>query len=276
MPHRESTVIAGDYARVSIFPVRKPAVGRRRCKAVPTSDVQTALNERNRQHRFYDLVHANFTDRDIFQTLTYDDAHMPDTPEAAQKNMQNYFRRIKSLCKKRGVDAPRYLYVTERGESTGRIHHHIFLACELSRDEIEAAWGKGYANSRRMEFGENGVEGLVKYSLKSGVHRPDENDEKVGYRTYSGSKNLIQPVKRQNDYRIRAKDLAYIDAHPDDLDFVRTLYPGWIVTRVEPTARGEYEADKSPIPHAHFVTLYMYRADALDKKKKKHRKERGR
>ncbi len=262
MPQRECVTMAGDYGRVSIFSVRKIARGHRRCKAQPTSEVQTKLNEKNRQNHFTDLVHANFTDRDYFVTLTYRDDLMPDTAEDAAKAIQNYFRRIKTRCKKRGIEAPKYLYVTERGAESGRIHHHVFISCGLSRDELEGIWGKGYANSRRLKFDENGVEGLVRYSLKSGVHRPTEDDEKVGYRTYSGSKNLVQPERRQNDYRIRAKDAAYIDEHPDDLDYVQQLYPGWIVTRVEPTSRSGLDLpEKSPIPRAHFITIWMYQAD---------------
>lgn len=262
MPQRESVTIAGDYGRVSIFPVRKIARGHRRCKARPTSEVQAKLNERKRQNHFADLVHTNFVNGDYFMRLSYRDDKLPGSTEDAQKAIQNYFRRVKSKCKKKNLPAPKYLYVTERGAVGGRYHHHAFISCELSRDELEAIWGNGYANTRRIEYNENGAEGLVKYSLKSGVHRQDEDCEKVGYRTYSGSKNLVQPEYRQNDYRIRAKDAAYIDAHPDDLDYVQQMYPGWIVTKVEPTSRSGLDLpDKSPIPRAHFITIWMYRAD---------------
>lgn len=262
MPQRESIVRAGDYGRVSIFPVRKIARGHRRAKAQPTTAVQEKLNEKNRQNHFADLVHANFTCDDHYIRLSYRDDKLPDSAEAAARAIQNYFRRVKSKCKKLGYAPPKYLYVTERGEKNGRIHHHAFVSCQLSRDELENIWGNGYANTRRLEFDENGLAGLVKYSLKNGVHRPDEESEKVGYRTYSGSKNLMQPERKQNDYRIRAKDAAYIDAHPDDLDFVQRLYPGWIVTRVEPTSRSGLDLpEKSPIPRAHFITVWMYRAD---------------
>lgn len=262
MPQRESVTIAGDYGRVSIFPVRKIARGHRRCKAQPTTEAQERLNEKKRQNHFADLVHANFVNGDYFMRLSYRDGKLPESAEDAQKAIQNYFRRVKSRCKKMGLPAPKYLYVTERGAIGGRYHHHAFISCELSRDDLEAIWGNGYANTRRIEYNENGVEGLVKYSLKSGVHRSEEDSEKVGYRTYSGSKNLVQPEHRQNDYRIRAKDAAYIDEHPDDLNYVQMLYPGWIVTRVEPTSRGGIDLpEKSPIPRAHFITIWMYRAD---------------
>lgn len=272
MPQREYIIKAGEYQRVTWFPVRKSAKGRRRCKAQPTTETMMRLNEQNRQYRFYDLVHCNFTEGDIFLTLTYRDDCMPDSAEAAQKAIQNFFRRLKARLKKLGLPAAKYLYITERGEKSGRIHHHVFLSCGLSRDEIEAIWNKGYANSRRLEFDENGVEGLVRYALKSGVHHADEESEKVGYRTYSGSKNLAQPKKRQNDYRIRQKDAAYLDAHPEDITYLCELYPDYYITKVTPTPRSTYDPDKSPIPHAHFITIWMVRKDAAIFNRKRRRK----
>lgn len=276
MPQREASTEAGAYRRVSIFPVRKPANGGRRKKAKPTSEAQEKLNQKNRQYRFFDLVHANFTDEDYYLTLTYREECMPDCAERAATEIRNFFRRVKTKCKKQAFPPPKYLYVTERGSRSRRIHHHVFLQCGLSRDEIEKLWGKGYANSRRLEFGENGVEGLVRYTLKGGacrasaVYDQDANDEKNGYRTYSGSKNLTQPKKYQNDYRIRAKDLAYMDAHPDDLGFARKLYPGWIVTRIEPTSSSVIgSVDCSPVPRAHFITLFMFRDQGKDKQNRK-------
>lgn len=262
MAQREQTVKSGDWQRVTWFPVRKSAKGRRRCKAKPTSEIQARLNEQYRQYHFEDLVHCNFTERDIFLTLTYRDDEMPSSADAAKRALQNFFRRIAARCKKRGLPAPKYLYVTERGEKSGRIHHHVFLSCDLSRDEIERIWGKGYANSRRLEFCETGVAGLVKYTLKSGVHHADEESEKVGYRTYSGSKNLTKPKKRQNDYRIRTKDAAHMDAYPDDYDYLHKLYPDWVITKVAPTPRSTYEPDSTPIPNAHFITIWMVRRDS--------------
>lgn len=263
MAQRESVTRAGNYQRCSMYPVRKSAAGARRTKAKPTSDVQMMLNEKNRRNHFADLLHCNFTAEDYFLTLSYRDADMPNDAEGAKKDIRNFIRRVNTKRRKKGLTPVKYVYITERGEKSGRIHHHVFISGGLSREEMEEIWGKGYANSRRLQFDENGLAGLVRYSLKSGEYHADEESEKVGYRTWSCSKGLTQPMRRQNDYRIRKKDVEYIDAHPDDYGYIEKLYPGWRVSRVETTPRSLYDdPEKSPIPRAHFVTVYMYRADA--------------
>lgn len=273
MAQRESMTTAGDYGRSSMFPVRKSASGGRRAKAKPTSEVQLQLNEKNRRNHFADILHCNFTCEDVFLTLSYSDANMPHDAEAAKREMRNYIRRINAKRRKKGLSPAKYVYITERGERSGRIHHHVFISGGLSREEMEEIWGNGYANSRRLQFDENGLAGLVRYSLKSGEYRPDEESEKVGYRTWSCSKGLEQPKRRQNDSRIRKKDVEYIDAHPDDFAYIERLYPGWRVSRVETTPRSLYDdPDKSPIPRAHFITIYMYRHDAVFGRKPKTKK----
>lgn len=262
MPQREVRVESGDYLRVTSFPVRKSAKGRRRCKAQPTSEVQALLNERNRQYYFSDLLLCNFTPDDIFLTLTYRDECMPHDAEEAKREFRNFIRRVNWKRKKKGLEPAKYIYVTERGEKSGRIHHHVFISGGLDRTELEEIWGNGHANSRVLQFDENGLAGLVRYSLKSGEYNPDEENGKVGYRTWSGSKNLAKPKRRQSDSHIRVKDAAYIDEHPDDYDYIRRLYPGYYVARVEGTARSGLDLpEKSPIPRAHFITIWLYKAD---------------
>ena len=279
MPQRESMTIAGDHARVNAFPVRRNAMGRRKCKSKPTSEIQAKLNEKNKIHAITDLVNANFTTDDYFLTLTYSEAEYVDDAEAAKRDIKNFFRRINALLRKRGLDSAKYIYVTERGERYGRLHHHVMISCDLTLDEIKLLWGKGSVQSEALEFNEYGLQGLARYVIKTSVYDPRGGKQRMSYRAWSGSKNLSKPIKKQNDYRLRAKDVAYMDKHPDDLDYARQLYPGWIVTKIEPTAISETEPDKSPIPRAHFITIYMYRADTelfgegLRKKNQRKRKE---
>lgn len=279
MPHRESMTIAGDIARVSAYPVRRTAFGGRKHRNNPTPEIQAKLNEKNRIHTITDLINANFTTDDHFLTLTYSEAEYIDDAEAAKRAFRNFIRRINALLKKRGQDAAKYIYVTERGERYGRLHHHVMISCALSIDEIKVLWGNGSVQSEALEFNEYGLKCLARYVIKTSVYDPRGGREKVTYRAWSGSKNLSKPIKKQNDYRLRAKDVAYMDAHPDDLDYARQLYPGWIVTKIESTSRSEYEPDKTPIPRAHFITIYMYRADTelfgegLRRKNQRKRKE---
>ena len=64
-------------------------------------------------------------------------------------------------CELRGLPPLKYIVVTERGKKGGRIHHHITVNGGIDRDELESLWGLGYANSRRLQFTENGLAGLA-------------------------------------------------------------------------------------------------------------------
>lgn len=77
---------------------------------------QWNLNEKNSRKMCERVIIENFGDRDIWATLTYTDENLPETMEEAQKNMQNYIKRLNRRRKKLGLKNARYVYVTEFGE----------------------------------------------------------------------------------------------------------------------------------------------------------------
>ena len=144
-------------------PVYRPA-GSRCGRAKPTSEGQAKLNYINSQKELVRLLNANFTENDLEVHLTYRDEYLPTTREEADRRLRNYLRRLKRRYNKLDIEL-KYVYVTEGGDGK-RFHHHVTLSGGLTRDELEALWGFGYANSRRLIFNENGVEGLAKYITK--------------------------------------------------------------------------------------------------------------
>ena len=76
--------ICGEYMDVEIFPVYTKAKGRGKRKK-PTSEIQQRLNQRHAEGKLRRLLHTNFTERDLFVTLTFDDAHLPPSVEDVQK-----------------------------------------------------------------------------------------------------------------------------------------------------------------------------------------------
>lgn len=195
---RESVYVCGDYIDGDIFPVFQPA-GKRRCKCGPTSEVQERLNQRNAEKKLARLVHANFTGDDMALHLTYGRGQEPETKEEAQRDLQNYLRRVKRRYKKLGVEF-KYISCTEYGKTTGRIHHHLIISGGMGRDDLEKLWGKGYANSKRLQFGEDGVTGLARYMAK----------DKHFYKRWNQSKNLIIPEARQQDGTLNLEDVEEI------------------------------------------------------------------
>ena len=193
---RESVYVCGNYMDADIYPVfQKP--GRRRSRCNPTSEIQKRLNQKNAEKRLTRLVHTNFTEDDIALHLTYRPGEEPETKEGAQRDLQNYIRRLKRRYTKLGKEF-KYISCTEYGKKTNRIHHHLIISGGLDRDEIEKLWGRGYANSIRLQFGPDGVTGLAHYIAK----------DKLFFRHWNQSRNLVQPEPAQYDGKITLDEVG--------------------------------------------------------------------
>ena len=92
-------ITAGDQFEIEIYPQFRnmdevPPEGRTIKK--DNNKAQKNLNDKNARKYVERLINENFSDRDIWMTLTYDDAHLPPDGDvdAAIKNVQKYIRRI--------------------------------------------------------------------------------------------------------------------------------------------------------------------------------------
>ena len=93
-------------------------------------------------------MHTNFTYDDYELHLTYSDEHLPDNEDRAKKDLQNFIRRAKRFYAKHGIMELKYISITEKGEKSSRIHHHVTISGGVDRTELERLWGKGYANTK--------------------------------------------------------------------------------------------------------------------------------
>ena len=110
-----------------------------------TTEAQKKLNARRAEERLIQLINANFAEGDLLVTCTYAQGKEPPDLQSAQRSMRNYMARIKRLCKRKGLEEPEYVYVTETTESKRwgrRYHHHMVLKAGLSRQEVEDLWTK--------------------------------------------------------------------------------------------------------------------------------------
>ncbi len=218
---RESVYICGNYMDADIYPVFQPA-GKRRKRCNPTSEIQAKLNQRNAEKKITRLVHMNFTEDDIALHLTYRPDSLPENQESAQKDLYNFIRRVKRRYKKLGIDF-KYISCTEYGESTGRVHHHLIASGGLDRDAIEKLWGKGYANSKRLQFEDDGVSGLARYVIK----------DKNSYKRWNQSKNLIQPEPFVRDGAVTQREMSEIAdviENKTAWEYFSELYPDFELT----------------------------------------------
>lgn len=172
--YRTKTIKAGNLLELEIFPVWKAGEAKRAKNTQPSRKAQENLNHKNTRKKIMRLTNANFDNGDLWGTFGYDDDRLPATPEAARKDIVNFFRRVKRLRAKRGLPALRYLYVTEwredgkEGEKEIRCHHHFIMSGDMDRDEIEGLWkGGAYPQTRRLRVKEDcGLNGLAAYLSK--------------------------------------------------------------------------------------------------------------
>ena len=197
---REKKIYCGkQYREVDIFSYtdaqcRAVKRGTRSKKIKESEPKQKNLNDKNARRYFTQTAELNFgcDPEALHVSATYSNKYLPETVEEAEREVRNYLRRVQYERKKEGLPPLKYIAVTERGKRGGRYHHHITVNGGIDRDTLESMWEYGYANSRRLQFTEDGLAGLGNYIVKS----------PVGGKAWTASKNLVDPEPRTRDGRI--------------------------------------------------------------------------
>lgn len=254
---REKKIYCGKkYMEVDIynFSLQNARASRGRSKKEKVSlPSQKNQNEKNAKRSFIQAAETNFHTGDIYLTLTYAKEMLPKTVDEGTKIVSNYIKRIRRKLKKQNLKKLKYMIVTEyrtakeqgatgleeddiqgedREEKPIRMHHHLLISCELSRDELEDLWrcrrkkgekkGKkiGRANARIIQEDDStGIYALASYLAKS----------PAGKRRWTCSQNLERPVQRTNDYKYSRKKIMTIIRDGIDLSFWEKQYPGWTI-----------------------------------------------
>lgn len=226
-------ITAGDQFEIEIYPQFRsmdevPPEGRRVVK--DNSKAQKNLNDKNARKYVERLINQNFTDRDIWMTLTYDDAHLPPDGDidAAVKNMQKYIRRVNYQRKKRGLPNAKYVYVTEYNpDAEIRWHHHIVMDGDLDMDTVEACWKQSSRNEvRRLNKDENGLSGMANYLVKEKKRIRSE-------KRWNSSQGLQDPnirvvhSKRPTAGAAYKQIGTYVDRMVKDRNEIKKILAGW-------------------------------------------------
>lgn len=221
---REKKIVCGKrYMEVDIIPrtIKGDAAAKRARKRREkvTSPKQQNLNDKNAKRYLVQLGNANFGKGDLAVHCTYSPEFLPESEEAAIKELTNFLRRISYRRKKCGLSELKYIAVTECGKDkeTGkirRIHHHIIMNAGLDRDEVELMWAKGrgknrkqmgWVNTDRIQVNENGVEALVKYMVKDPQRK----------KRWTSSHNLAKPFQQKNDFKYTRRKIERLATSPD-------------------------------------------------------------
>lgn len=238
--YRWKTIRSGNFLEVEIYPYWKKAIEARAKRGLVTTSAQQIVNARNQIKHITRLMHENFTEDDIFLTTTYDADNLPETEEAALKNIQNYLRRLKNYIKKSNkqleeqgqqkLEDLKYILVTETKTEDGkptRIHHHLVMNFR-DRDKAEALWKFGiYNNSRRLKANEYGFEALATYIAKQ------KKDTKY-QKTYSTSRNLKKYKIKTSDKKITKRRATKLYREElDPREFFEKEFKNYIFTSMD-------------------------------------------
>ena len=213
---RSKTYITGRFMEIEIFniaPNRKK--NKRRRKIKESTPAQKNLNDKKSRKHFIRLVHNNFGDKDLYVDLTYDKENIPDTKDRILKDVRNYIHRLRRWRKKNGLPALKYIYVISNCDQLGnKVRYHVHMIInDMDRDVAEQKWGKGRANTDRLQFNEYGVTGKSKYMM----------NQAKGERSWNCSINLKKPEAIVSDHKVTKHQMEHMANMPDDRVFIEKL-----------------------------------------------------
>lgn len=254
-------ISAGEQFEVEIYPEFKsmdevPAEGKVKRD---NSKAQKNLNDKNARKYVERLLNHNFSDSDIWITLTYGAGEEPEDMDEAIRNMQNYIRRVNYQRKKRGLPATKYIYITEHSpDAEIRWHHHLVMDGMLDMDTVESTWKKGHRNeTRRLNKDEYGLTGMSHYITK-------DKDRKKGEKRWNSSQNLKQfrvrkvhskqTVAGQGSYKPVGK---YVDGFVKDRGSIEEQMKKWYP---------DYDFTESGVYYNDFNGMFYIRARMRRKK----------
>ncbi len=107
-------IVAGPLVVEAVYPAPHPRDGRtvRQDKKALSSQAQQLMNLKYAYQKLELLIAANFGKKDIYATLTYDNAHLPENRQEAKKKVSAFVKRLRKAGEAQGQEF-RYIYNTE-------------------------------------------------------------------------------------------------------------------------------------------------------------------
>jgi len=242
---------AGPLQEIAQYP-RVPARGSaavRNATRKISSEAQKKFNVKTSWANLMWRIAANFRPGDLVVTLTYDDAHLPDSRKKAMANLKAFRGNMAKARRLRGeefvsVYSTEHLHSSSRPGESGRWHHHLIInATGHDYSEIRCAWQYGtdieihaFEISDRRNY-----ETLARYMAK-------ERSETERKHVWGCTRNCRRP-----ETEVMLVDIDEAIRIPEDAAFVRT--------ETKTTEYGKYE-----------IASWMNMAGGLPKHEKKRRR----
>lgn len=158
-------------------------------------------NAQSQARKLAMILNCNFGVKDYLLTLTYDDLHLPDTADEADKLCQLFMRRLTRVLKAAGRSC-RWVWSTcdksmrsgHVGESV-RLHHHVVISgLDLEpMPDIGGIWKNGFADLKRLEEhkdmapGQVALDPVAAYIARQAVEGPNRQK-------WHSSRGMEKPV----------------------------------------------------------------------------------
>ena len=179
------TITSGKYVEKEIYPLWKcKGNSPRGEKKKETNEKMKKLNKKNKAKETTRLVNTNFTEKDLYVTLTYS-GKLP-TLERAKKDMRNFLDRIRRWWKKnKPWQEFKYIFVIDYVDDPDktkrrRIHHHLIMS-GMDMDVVRENWKFGRRTVDRLQPDKKGFEEVATYMA-------NQSKTKIGR-----SRNLKKP-----------------------------------------------------------------------------------
>ena len=242
---------------VDVCAHKKVRAGRRgsgRIEWRPTGKAQQHVNQMRRRRYVTRIVNANFDHTSWAIELDYAPGVYTDSMEEAKQHFRNYIRRVKRIYKKHGAEL-RYIYTTERGEESGRVHHHMIVSGGVPIDEIKGAWKMSKRCwAEHLEFSENGYTDLACYYAKR-----NESFE----RCFTCSQNLVRPEPMDEEDR-ECRRISRVFTKKNCKDFYEHNYTRAEIAAMFPGYKlcDGWSCTYNPYDHSYYMHLRLLKSNA--------------
>ena len=235
--HAGALVIEAVYPRMD----RRDSERARAAKRKASTEAQKRMNQIYSWQKLELMLAANFRPGDLVVTLTYDDAHLPESRKASELRLK-YFRQQLTVHRVMTGQELVMIWNTEHKHGDGRWHHHTVInATGDDYDLIRRFWiyGSDIEIKPLRVDKEKNYETLARYMCK-------EEGERLGQRKWSYTRNARKPevetFRVEEDTTVQVpKGATEISVFSDSNQYgsarvIKYLAPGW---EKRPTVRAK-------------------------------------
>ena len=226
--HAGALVIEAVYPRMD----RRDSERARAAKRKASTEAQKRMNQIYSWQKLELMLAANFRPGDLVVTLTYDDAHLPESRKASELRLK-YFRQQLTVHRVMTGHELVMIWNTEHKHGDGRWHHHTVInATGDDYDLIRRLWiyGSDIEIKPLRVDKEKNYETLARYMCK-------EEGERLGQRKWSYTRNARKPevetFRVEEDTTVQVpKGATEISVFSDSNQYgsarvIKYLAPGW-------------------------------------------------